>query len=137
VAAWGLLPWVGLVAFGALNGWVAHSVHHLAGVPYAAGALFGSALFQAALAICWGLAALAAMWLGYRRGLRPVWAAGAVLLALVVVKLFLVDLAGSGTVARIVSFIGVGVMMLAIGYLAPLPPRAGDSIAKRVGPRAA
>lgn len=38
-----------------------------------------------------------------RRGARPVWMAGALLLALVTVKLFLVGLAGSGTVARIVS----------------------------------
>jgi len=63
------------------------------------------------------------MWLGNRRGERAVWAAGALLLGLVVAKLFVADLAGTGSVARIVSFIGVGAMMLAVGYLAPLPPR--------------
>ena len=31
------------------------------------------------------------------------------------------DLSGTGTVTRIVSFIGVGVLMLVIGYVAPLP----------------
>ena len=36
-------------------------------------------------------------------------------------KLLLVDLAASETVTRIVSFIGVGVLMLVIGYVAPLP----------------
>jgi uncharacterized membrane protein len=30
---------------------------------------------------------------------------------------------GTGTVTRIVSFIGVGVLMLVIGYVAPLPAR--------------
>jgi uncharacterized membrane protein len=35
-----------------------------------------------------------------------------------------IDLSASGTVARIVSFIGVGALMLVIGYVAPLP---GDS----------
>jgi len=40
-----------------------------------------------------------------------------------VVKLFLVDLSNVGTVERIVSFIGVGVLMLVIGYLLPVPPR--------------
>ena len=44
----------------------------------------------------------------------------------VVVKLFLVDLAGLGTVARILSFIVVGLLMLLIGYLSPLPPRAQE-----------
>ena len=40
-----------------------------------------------------------------------------------VVKLLLVDLSGSGGVTRIVSFIGVGVLMLVIGYVAPLPAK--------------
>ena len=38
-------------------------------------------------------------------------------------KLLLVDLSGTGTVTRIVSFIGVGVLMLVIGYVAPLPAK--------------
>ena len=58
-----------------------------------------------------------------RRALRPVWLAGALLMAVVVAKLFLVDLSGAGTVERIVSFIGVGLLMLVIGYLSPVPPR--------------
>ena len=46
------------------------------------------------------------------------------LLGLVLVKLFLIDLTGIDTVARIVSFLGVCVFMLVIGYVTPLPPRA-------------
>ncbi len=130
VAVRGPLPGVALVAFAVLNGWVAQGVHHLAGVAYTAQALFDSTLFQAALSIVWGLSALVAMWLGNRRGERPVWVAGGLLLGLVVAKLFVADLAGTGSVARIVSFIGVGVMMLAVGYLAPLPPRAADERAQ-------
>ena len=48
--------------------------------------------------------------------------AGAVLLGLTVLKLFLVDLGSSGTLERIVSFISVGLLLLVIGYIAPLPP---------------
>jgi len=44
-------------------------------------------------------------------------------MALVLVKLFLVDLGNSGTVERIVSFIGTGVLLLIVGYFAPVPPR--------------
>ena len=47
--------------------------------------------------------------------------AGAGLLVLVVAKLFLVDLSNVGGVERIISFLGVGALMLAIGYLAPFP----------------
>jgi uncharacterized membrane protein len=49
--------------------------------------------------------------------------AGAALLAVVVVKLFFVDLSQVGGVERIVSFMGVGVLLLVIGYVAPVPPR--------------
>jgi len=42
----------------------------------------------------------------------------------VVVKLFLVDLSNVGGVERIVSFIGVGLLMLLIGYVSPVPPES-------------
>ena len=48
---------------------------------------------------------------------------GAALLGVVVLKLAVNDLGNTGTVARIVSFIGVGVLLMVIGYLAPVPPK--------------
>lgn len=48
---------------------------------------------------------------------------GAGLLAAVVAKLMLFDLSGANGVERIVSFIGVGLLMLVIGYVAPVPPK--------------
>jgi uncharacterized membrane protein len=69
------------------------------------------------------LLALGAMLIATRRAVRGAWIGGAALMAVVVAKLFLVDLSGVGTVERIVSFIGVGVLMLLIGYLSPVPPR--------------
>ena len=47
---------------------------------------------------------------------------------MVVIKLFLVDLSNTGTIARIISFIVVGILMLLIGYLSPLPPQSGQNI---------
>jgi uncharacterized membrane protein len=44
-----------------------------------------------------------------------------VVVVVVVVKLFVVDLSGSGTVSRIVSFLAVGGLMLVIGFFTPLP----------------
>jgi uncharacterized membrane protein len=55
---------------------------------------------------------------------RAVWLTGSGLLSVVVVKLFLVDLIGVGTLARIVSFLVVGLLILITGYLSPLPPQA-------------
>lgn len=63
------------------------------------------------------------MIVGHLRGRRDFWVVGAVLIAVVVAKLFFVDRASSGSLERIISFIGVGVLMLIVGYFAPLPPR--------------
>lgn len=44
---------------------------------------------------------------------------------MVVVKLLFVDMSQAEGIARIVAFIGVGGLMLLIGYFVPLPPRKG------------
>jgi uncharacterized membrane protein len=58
-----------------------------------------------------------------RLRLRVVWLCGAGLLAVVVIKLFLIDLANTGTLARVISFIAVGMLLLLVGYVSPAPPR--------------
>jgi uncharacterized membrane protein len=54
------------------------------------------------------------------------WIVGAALLGVVVAKLFLVELADRGSLSRIVSFLVVGGLMLAVGYFAPMPPRRDE-----------
>ena len=117
---------LGLVAtagFVWLNAMLVRAFHHYGGVPYHVDAWLGSLAVQTGIALLWALTALVAMWFGARRGERVPWVVGAALLAAVVFKLLLVDLSGTGTVMRIVSFIGVGVLMLVIGYVAPLPAK--------------
>jgi uncharacterized membrane protein len=109
-----------------LNAVLLHSIHHWLGVPYTLGGLFGSLTVQAALSIFWSLCALGCMTLATRRSTRPLWVAGASLLGVVVGKLFLVDLAGHGSISRIVSFVVVGVLILLIGWFAPVPPRSSE-----------
>jgi len=101
-------------------------VHHQAGVPWDFDALFDSVRVQTALSVYWGLLGFTCMIAGARKARRAVWLIGAGLMALVVVKLFLVDLGNSGTVERIVSFIGTGVLLLVVGYFAPVPPKTED-----------
>ena len=103
---------------------VARTVHHWFVVPFDSEALAESVLLQSSLSIVWGAAGLLAMVLGARTRRRRVWVGGAVLMSVVVVKLFLVDLATTGNFARVVSFLGVGVLLLVVGYFAPVPPRA-------------
>ena len=113
---------LGLTIFTAAHGFLARAVHYWAEVPFTFKALSANMSFQAGLSIFWTVAALGVMFTATKKNLREAWFAGAALLAGVVVKLFLVDLSKTGAVARIVSFLVVGVLMLLIGYLSPLPP---------------
>lgn len=58
--------------------------------------------------------------------MRLPWLTSATLLGVVVVKLLFVDMSQVEGIAPIVTFIGVGMLMLLIGYFVPLPPRQGD-----------
>ena len=91
------------------------------GLPYRFDDLYASQFVQAMLSLVWTLSAFGLMRFAVRRLSKPLWMLGAALLAVVVLKLFLIDLKNVGSVARIVSFMGVGGLMLLIGYLAPLP----------------
>jgi len=112
-----------LVAFAWLNALVARTVHFWADVPFTWTALHHSMEYQASVSVLWSTTALAVMVYASRKTQRIVWFSGCGILVLVVAKLFLVDLSSSGTIARIVSFLAVGGLMLVIGYFSPLPPR--------------
>jgi uncharacterized membrane protein len=117
----------GASLFALLTAMVMRTAHHWGGVPYQLDALLDSMLVQAGLSIVWTLIALPLMVFGHRRGQRELWLIGAALIALVVAKLFFVELGNRGGLERIVSFIGVGVLLLVVGYFAPLPPRKPEA----------
>jgi uncharacterized membrane protein len=119
--------WLGAGVFVAVNGAVVRAVHHLLGVPWRLSDVLASKPLQAALTLTWTATALAAMIVATRRALRPLWLTGAALLAAVVIKLFAIDLAALSGLTRVVAFLGVGAMLLVIGYLTPLPPGGGSS----------
>lgn len=115
------------LGFGWFNAMLLRTAAHYLGLPYRFEPLYQSQFVQAMLSLVWTLCAFALMRFAVRRLSKPLWMIGAALLGVVVVKLFLVDLKNVGSVARIVSFMGVGGLMLLIGYLAPLPREAeGD-----------
>jgi uncharacterized membrane protein len=113
-----------LLVFIAVNTVWLRVAHHFFGVVWDADALFNSFVVQTGYAILWTLLALAMMVIAHRRVQRPLWLVGAGLLGLVVVKLLLIDLSNAGGAERIIAFIVVGVLMLVVGYFAPLPPKA-------------
>ncbi|HBO39520.1 MAG TPA: hypothetical protein DD638_12745, partial [Pasteurellaceae bacterium] len=85
--------------------------------------LMRSFSIQATLSVIWAVSAIILMLKGNKRNDRTMWFAGAGLMSVVVLKLFLVELRDSGGIARIVSFIVVGILLLLVGYFAPIPPK--------------
>ena len=116
------------LAFWWLNSLLIRTLHHWAGTPMWEQGALDSALVQTSLTVLWTLSALVTMLYATRKAsadrARNVWMVGAALLAVVVLKLFVVDLSNVGTLQRIVSFLAVGGLMLVIGYVSPMPPAA-------------
>jgi uncharacterized membrane protein len=113
----------GASLFALVTAAVMRTAHHWASVPWNTEALVESMRVQAGLSIVWTLMALALMIGGHLRARREMWLVGAALIAVVVAKLFFVELSDRGGLERIVSFIGVGILLLVVGYFAPLPPK--------------
>ncbi|WP_373777620.1 DUF2339 domain-containing protein [Glaesserella sp.] len=96
--------------------------HYYDGIEWQITTLLKSLGLQATLSVIWTICAISLMLFGNKRRWRNLWFAGATLIGLVVLKLFFVELSNSGGVERIVSFISVGVLLLLVGYFAPIPP---------------
>jgi uncharacterized membrane protein len=126
LARW-VLPGSAFAGFVLINGIVARSVHHWLDVPYTFAALNHSVEFHTALSVIWTITALTITFIATRLARREFWYVGAALLGAVVVKLFLVELASSGTLARIISFITVGILLLLINHFSPIPPRKQEA----------
>lgn len=115
---------VAIAAYVWFNLILLRSVAHYVGIDYRFGELAASQFVQAMLSLVWSASALVLMRFSARMTMRRGWWSGAFLLGIVVVKLFVVDLANGGSIARVVSFVGVGVLLLLVGYLAPYPKSA-------------
>ena len=118
-------PFLGLFVLLLVTAATLRGVHQLGAVPWSLPALGASSLAQMALTLVWSVLGLLAWVLGSRRGQRSVWMAGAVLMAVVLLKLLLVDRGHLGNVFGIASFIAYGLLCTLIGYLAPAPPKQG------------
>ena len=103
------------------------SLHHYLQLPYWSIEAWQNGTVQASLTILWVVLALILTTFASKKALRYVWMIGIAVLGLVIVKLIFLDLSHTHTITRIVSFIGSGLVMLVIGYFAPLPPAPKDS----------
>ena len=116
---------IGVLALGGfllLSTTTLRGVHYWGGIGWDAG-LLSSSLAQTSLTVVWSVLGVLGWIIGSRRGRRGLWLAGAVLMAVVLAKLVLVDRSHLGNLTGIVSFMAYGVLCMIVGYLAPAPPR--------------
>ncbi len=113
-------------AFVQLNVVLSRTVATFSEASYDLPSLAASDLWQTLLSVTWALVGITAMWMGHARARRPMWIGGATLLGVVVVKLFAVDLSALSAAWQVVAFLAVGLMMVGIGYAAPVPPRSAS-----------
>ena len=116
-----LLPVIALLTWLWLSVATLRAVHHLADVAWNH-ELWRSMLAQTSLTVVWSLTGVAAWVWGSRSGARRIWQAGAVIMAVVLLKLGLIDRQHMSNIAGIVSFLAVGGLLTLVGYLAPSPP---------------
>ncbi|WP_109440407.1 DUF2339 domain-containing protein [Acinetobacter haemolyticus] len=105
-----------------LSSVVVRAMHHYFNTPLWSVEIWSNGDVQLSLTLLWVILAFILMTFSSRRHIRQIWFVGAALLGIVVAKLLLLDLSQSGTLTRVISFIGSGAIMLVIAYLAPLPP---------------
>ncbi|RLZ07301.1 DUF2339 domain-containing protein [Acinetobacter sp. 2JN-4] len=128
---WGFKVTTILIGLLVLSSVVVRAMHHYLDTPLWGGAIWRNGDVQLSLTLLWVILAFVLMTFSSRRHIRQIWFVGAALLGIVVAKLLLLDLSQSGTLTRVISFIGSGAIMLVIAYLAPLPPAIGESEKQR------
>jgi len=113
---------LGAIALVLLTASTLRAVHHLADLRWEP-SVVASTEAQAALTVVWSVLGVGGWIAGSRLRSRSLWLAGALLMAVVLGKLAIVDRQHLGNLAGIVSFLAFGVLCTVVGYFAPAPPR--------------
>jgi uncharacterized membrane protein len=104
-----------------INGVIARSVSVLGDKPFDFSILWGTPIYQTSVSIVWTIIATSLMVVSSRINYRKAWLVAVAMLGVVIVKLFLIDLADTETIARIITFISIGLILLVTGYFSPIP----------------
>ncbi|WP_172398567.1 DUF2339 domain-containing protein [Gilliamella apicola] len=88
--------------------------------------LWHNNIVQMTASLLWMLSAVILIAIGHRYSLRKIWYSGQLIQITVIIKLIFVDIQETDGLLRAFAFIGVALLMLLIGYLAPIPPKQND-----------
>ena len=124
----GLIALLDVMIFLWLTAMLARATHYFLDIPMLAVPYSGK--FHLALLVLWGLYGIGHIVAGHKIPMRRIWLAGAILTIIDIAKLLLVDLAHTGTITRIISFFIAGLILLFIGWVAPLPPASNSKTSR-------
>lgn len=119
---------VGGLAFIWLSALLLRSMHHYADIPFDISSMLMNVKIHTALSILWTVLGMFTMLVAAKKQIRALWIAAAVLVVVVLIKMFFIDLGASGTVERIVSFLVVGGLLVAMGYFSPIPQKQDEQV---------
>ncbi len=118
-----LMPVLYGIAFLWISAEAARLTHHWGGVPFERHFLLASSMLQASLSILWTAIAMGVMVYASRCKQRALWFYGFSLLAIVGIKLMMIDLSNKGTALWTASLIGIALLIIAASYFSPAPPK--------------
>ena len=123
-----ILMGIGGLAFIWISALYLRSMHHYLSIKFNLELMLLNDQIQTGLSILWTLIGMAAILFASKKSLRKLWIAGAILVGIVLLKLIFADLRASGTIERIVSFLAVGGLLVAMGYFSPIPPKKDEEL---------
>ncbi len=116
------VPAIAIASFVWISFATLRATHHWADTAWSLTMLDNTEV-QTALTVVWSVLGVLGWIFGSRRGNRVLWGAGAALMAIVLLKLLLIDRGHLGNIFGIISFIAYGLLCTAVGYFAPAPPK--------------
>jgi uncharacterized membrane protein len=123
VTASPLLPALYGIVFLWISAEAARLTHHWGGVPFESHSLLASSMLQAGLSMLWTAIAMSVMVYASYSKQRALWFNGFGLLAIVGIKLMMIDLSNKGTAVWTLSLIGIALLIIAASYFSPAPPK--------------
>ncbi|MDR1007471.1 MAG: DUF2339 domain-containing protein [Campylobacteraceae bacterium] len=118
------------ICFLEFNSIVLRAVSCFFDIPWSYYLLWNSEIAQSVFSIIWTFLALFLIIFANKSKNRKIWFIGMALLVIVVIKLVLHDSVKLEGLFRASVFIGVALLMLVIGFLAPIPPKENIDIKK-------
>lgn len=117
-----ILMLIGIGAFVWMTMFTVRVCANYGDVPWHFSDIIYSSLIQPIITVVWTITAFSLMFYSSSHKNRFIWKVGVSLLLLIIVKLFILDLSQLSIIGYTFSFIGVGLMMVVIGYFSPIPP---------------